>query len=45
MDWVNERFKFFKVDLLVDGSFDDVINGVDGVFYIVCFVFLFCEGC
>lgn len=44
MDWANERLKLFKADLLVDGSFDDVINGVDGVFHTACPVFLPREG-
>lgn len=28
-----ERLKIFKADLLVEGSFDESIQGVDGVFH------------
>ena len=29
-----ERMKIFEADLTVDGSFDDAVKGVDGVFHI-----------
>ncbi|KAG7592981.1 NAD-dependent epimerase/dehydratase [Arabidopsis thaliana x Arabidopsis arenosa] len=29
-----ERLKIFEADLMVEGSFDDAVNGVDGVFHI-----------
>ncbi|CAE5958556.1 unnamed protein product [Arabidopsis arenosa] len=29
-----ERLKIFEADLTVEGSFDDAVNGVDGVFHI-----------
>ena len=29
-----ERLKIFEADLTVDGSFDDAVKGVDGVFHI-----------
>lgn len=28
-----DRLKLFKADLTVDGSFEDAIQGVDGVFH------------
>ncbi|MCI20182.1 tetraketide alpha-pyrone reductase 2-like, partial [Trifolium medium] len=28
-----ERLKILKADLLVDGSFDEAVSGVDGVFH------------
>ncbi|XP_068636929.1 tetraketide alpha-pyrone reductase 2-like [Aristolochia californica] len=33
MDGAKERLKIFKADLLVKGSFDDAVAGVDGVFH------------
>ncbi|XP_021753974.1 tetraketide alpha-pyrone reductase 2-like isoform X1 [Chenopodium quinoa] len=35
-----ERLTLYKADLLIDGSFDDAINGVLGVFHTACPVFL-----
>ncbi|GMN38548.1 hypothetical protein TIFTF001_007789 [Ficus carica] len=32
-DGAKERFKIFKADLMVEGSFDEAIHGVDGVFH------------
>lgn len=29
-----ERLKIFEADLTVEGSFDEAVNGVDGVFHI-----------
>lgn len=29
-----ERLKIFEADLTVEGSFDDAVKGVDGVFHI-----------
>lgn len=33
LDGAKERLKIMKADLLVEGSFDDAIQGVDGVFH------------
>nr|AIA24416.1 cinnamoyl-CoA reductase 2 [Sinopodophyllum hexandrum] len=33
MNGAKERLKLVKADLMVDGSFDDAIEGVDGVFH------------
>lgn len=33
LDGAKERLKVLKADLMVEGSFDDAINGVDGVFH------------
>lgn len=33
MDGAKERLKLFKADLMVEGSFDEAVNGVDGVFH------------
>ena len=32
-DGAKERLKIFKADLLEEGSFDEAIQGVDGVFH------------
>ncbi|KNA10778.1 hypothetical protein SOVF_141130 [Spinacia oleracea] len=40
LEGAKERLTLFKADLLIDGSFDDAINGVDGVFHTACPVFL-----
>ena len=40
LEGAKERLSLYKADLLVDGSFDDCINGVDGVFHTACTVFL-----
>ena len=32
-DGAMERLKIMKADLLVEGSFDEAIQGVDGVFH------------
>jgi len=29
-----ERLKIFEADLTIEGSFDEAVNGVDGVFHI-----------
>ncbi|XP_021843461.1 tetraketide alpha-pyrone reductase 2 isoform X2 [Spinacia oleracea] len=34
MNGAKERLKLFKSDLMVNGSFDEVIEGVDGVFHV-----------
>lgn len=39
LEGAKERLTLYKADLLVDGSFDDAINGVDGVFHTACPVF------
>ena len=36
MKGAKERLKLFKADLIVDGSFDQAIDGVDGVFHVAC---------
>lgn len=33
MSGAKERLKVFKADLMVEGSFDDAVKGVDGVFH------------
>ncbi|GAB4860916.1 hypothetical protein Ancab_036077 [Ancistrocladus abbreviatus] len=33
LDGAKERLKFFRADLLEEGSFDSVVNGCDGVFH------------
>lgn len=33
LEGAKERLKILKADLLVEGSFDDAIEGVDGVFH------------
>lgn len=33
MDGAKERLKLFKADLMEEGSFDEAVNGVDGVFH------------
>lgn len=33
MNGAKERLKVFKADLLVEGSFDEAIQGADGVFH------------
>lgn len=33
LEGAKERLKIMKADLLVEGSFDDAIQGVDGVFH------------
>ncbi|WMV10558.1 hypothetical protein MTR67_003943 [Solanum verrucosum] len=33
LEGAKERLKILKADLLVEGSFDDAIQGVDGVFH------------
>eukprot|EP00249_Psilotum_nudum_P012517 c23827_g1_i2 orf=316-1290(+) len=33
LEGAKDRLQLFKADLLVDGSFDDAINGCDGVFH------------
>lgn len=33
LDGAKERLKVLKADLLVEGSFDQAINGVNGVFH------------
>lgn len=31
-----QRLKIMKADLLEEGSFDEAVNGVDGVFHTAC---------
>lgn len=33
MSGAKERLKVFKADLMVEGSFEDAVDGVDGVFH------------
>lgn len=33
MSGAQERLKVSKADLMLDGSFDDAVDGVDGVFH------------
>lgn len=33
LNGAKERLKLIKADLLVEGSFDDAVQGVDGVFH------------
>lgn len=33
LEGARERLKIIKADLMVEGSFDQAINGVDGVFH------------
>ena len=33
LNGAKERLKIFKADLLEEGSFDEVIQGVDGVYH------------
>lgn len=33
LNGAKERLKIFKADLMVEGSFDKAIQGVDGVFH------------
>ncbi|KAF8390132.1 hypothetical protein HHK36_024654 [Tetracentron sinense] len=36
MSGAKERLKVMKADLMVDGSFDEAVEGVDGVFHTAC---------
>ncbi|KAK9750325.1 hypothetical protein RND81_02G187700 [Saponaria officinalis] len=36
MEGATERLKLYEADLTVDGSFDEAILGVDGVFHVAC---------
>ncbi|XP_008797849.2 tetraketide alpha-pyrone reductase 2 [Phoenix dactylifera] len=40
LDGAEERLRLVKADLLVEGSFDEAVNGVDGVFHTACPVFV-----
>ncbi|KAG1334801.1 tetraketide alpha-pyrone reductase 2 [Cocos nucifera] len=40
LDGAKERLRLVKADLLVEGSFDEAVNGVDGVFHTACPVFV-----
>ncbi|XP_010916354.1 tetraketide alpha-pyrone reductase 2 isoform X2 [Elaeis guineensis] len=40
LDGAKERLSLVKADLLVEGSFDEAVNGVDGVFHTACPVFV-----
>lgn len=33
LNGAKDRLRIFKADLMVEGSFDDAIQGVDGVFH------------
>lgn len=33
IDGAKERLKVMKADLMIEGSFDQVVDGVDGVFH------------
>ncbi|KAL2893372.1 Tetraketide alpha-pyrone reductase 2, partial [Bienertia sinuspersici] len=36
LEGAKERLRLYKADLLDEGSFDDAIDGVDGVFHTAC---------
>lgn len=38
-DGAEERLRLVKADLLVEGSFDDAVDGADGVFHTACPVY------
>ena len=40
MDGAKERLRLVKADLMVDGSFDEAVEGVAGVFHTACPVFV-----
>lgn len=40
LDGAKERLRLVKADLLTEGSFDEAVNGVDGVFHTACPVFV-----
>ncbi|KAK9750386.1 hypothetical protein RND81_02G192800 [Saponaria officinalis] len=40
LEGAQERLKLFKADLMIEGSFDVAVNGVDGVFHTACPVFI-----
>lgn len=40
MEGAKERLRLMKADLMVDGSFDEAVEGVDGVFHTACPVYV-----